>query len=104
MKLAMSDFDNDHRQDLLVTKSTGDLMLYRSDGAGKFAPEARRKVGNGWNAVAQSSASFGFQGTGTRGLMAKAADGRLLYYSLGTGLFTGSRTVGNGWKTFSVFR
>jgi D-alanyl-D-alanine carboxypeptidase len=104
LKLVMADFDNDRRQDLLVTKSGGDLVLYRSDGAGKFVPETRRKVGSSWNAVAQSHASFGFQGPGTRGLMAKAADGRLLYFGLGSGLFTGTRTVGPGWQTFSVFR
>lgn len=104
LKLAMVDFDNDRRQDLLVTTAAGDLMLYRSDGAGRFAREMRLKVGNGWNAVVQSHASFGFQGPGTRGLTAKAADGRLIYYSLGIGRFTGSRQVGNGWQAYSVFR
>ena len=104
LKLTMADFDNDRRQDLLVTTAAGDLMLYRSDGAGRFVREARLKVGNGWNAVVQSHASFGFQGPGTRGVTAKAADGRLIYYSLGIGRFTGSRQVGNGWQAFSVFR
>jgi len=104
MKLTMADFDNDRRQDLLATKATGDLMLYRSDGAGRFVPEQSRKVGNGWNVISQSHASFGFLGTGTRGLTAKTTDGRLLHYSLGTSLFTGSRQVGNGWDAYGVFR
>ena len=104
MKLTMADFDNDRRQDLLATRATGDLMLYRSDGAGRFVPEQSRKVGNGWNVIAQSHASFGFLGTGTRGLTAKTTDGRLLHYSLGTSLFTGSRQVGNGWDAYGVFR
>lgn len=104
MKLTMADFDNDRRQDLLVTRSTGELLLYRSDGAARFVTEARRKIGNGWNTVAQSHASFGFQGTGTRGLTAKTTDGRLFYYSLGTNQFTGSRQVGAGWGPLSVFR
>lgn len=104
MKLAMADFDNDRRQDLLVTTASGDLLLYRSDGAGKFTAETRRRVGTGWNALAQSHASFGFQGPGTRGLTAKATDGRLLYYGLGNSQFTGLRPVGPGWQSFNIFR
>ena len=104
MKLTMADFDNDRRQDLLVTRATGELLLYRSDGAGKFAAEPRRRVGTGWNALVQSHASFGFQGPGTRGLTAKTTDGRLVYYSLGNGQFTGLRAVGPGWQSFNIFR
>jgi D-alanyl-D-alanine carboxypeptidase len=104
MKLAMADFDNDRRQDLLVTRAAGELLLYRSDGAGKFVAEARRRVGTGWNGVAQSAASFGFQGPGTRGLTAKTADGRLVYYGLGNSRFTGFQPVGPGWQAFNIFR
>ena|SRR5919205_2037599 len=104
MKLAMADFDNDRRQDLLVTRTSGELLLFRSDGAGKFATEPRRRVGTGWNGMAQSHASFGFEGTGTRGLTAETNDGRLMYYSLGSGQFTGTRSVGSGWQPFSIFR
>ena len=104
MKLTMADFDNDRRQDLLVTRATGELLLYRSDGAGKFAAEPRRRVGTGWNALVQSHASFGFQGPGTRGLTAKTTDGRLVYYSLGNNQFTGLRAVGPGWQSFNIFR
>jgi D-alanyl-D-alanine carboxypeptidase len=104
MKLAMADFDNDRRQDLLVTGASGELLLFRSDGAGKFAAEPRRKVGAGWNGVAQSHAAFGFEGSGTRGLSAKTNDGRLVYYGLGNGQFTGTRLIGSGWQPFSIFR
>ena len=104
MKLAMADFDNDRRQDLLVTRGSGELLLYRSDGAGKFVAEPRRRVGAGWSAVVQSHASFGFQGSGTRGLTAKTTDGRLFYYSLGNNQFTGSWPVGLGWQSFNIFR
>lgn len=104
LKLTMADFDNDRRQDLLVTRPTGELLLYRSDGAARFVQEPRRKLGSGWNAIAQSHASFGFLGSGTRGLSAKATDGRLFYYSLGTNQFTGGRQVGSGWGPYSIFR
>jgi hypothetical protein len=104
LKPTMADFDNDQRQDLLVTRPTGALMLYRSDGAGRFVSEARRQIGAGWNTIAQSHASFGFDGTGTRGLISKAGDGRLIYYALGTNRFLGSRQVGSGWGPYSVFR
>ncbi|WP_457972576.1 D-alanyl-D-alanine carboxypeptidase family protein [Arthrobacter sp. D1-17] len=103
-KLTMADFDNDRRQDLLVTKPTGELLLYRSDGSARLLPEARRKLGNGWHVIAQSHASFGFLGTETRGLAAKTTDGRLFYYGLRTNQFTSTRQVGNGWGAYSVFR
>lgn len=103
-KLTMADFDNDRRQDLLVTRSAGELLLYRSDGSARLVPEARRKLGNGWNVIAQSHASFGFLGTGTRGLAAKTADGRLFYYGLGTNSLTAGRHVNSGWGPYSVFR
>jgi D-alanyl-D-alanine carboxypeptidase len=105
LKLAMADFDRDQRQDLLVTRPTGALMLYRSDGAGRFISETRRQVGTGWNTIAQSHASFGFDGAGTRGLIGKTTDGRLKYFAMGTNSWLGSKYVGgSGWGPYSVFR
>nr|WP_159800895.1 M15 family metallopeptidase [Arthrobacter zhaoguopingii] len=104
LKLTMADFDNDRREDMLATRASGALILYRSDGAGRFVSEPRRQVASGWNAIVQSHAAAGFDGAGTRGLIAKATDGRLLYHGLGTNKFLGSRQVGSGWGPLSVFR
>ncbi|TDK25599.1 D-alanyl-D-alanine carboxypeptidase [Arthrobacter crusticola] len=104
LKLTMADFDNDRRQDVLATRTSGALMLYRSNGAGRFVSETRRQIGSGWNTIAQSHASFGFDGAGSRGLIAKVTDGRLIYYGLGTNKFLASRQVGTGWGPLNVFR
>jgi hypothetical protein len=96
LRLAMIDFDSDGKQDLLAVNSSGLMRLYRSTGANLFIPEARKTVGSGWQSFRQFSASKGFAGTSSKGVMAVHTDGQLRYYPVtagsrwGTSFITGS--------------
>jgi len=46
------DFSGDGRSDLVAVRSTGDLYLYRGNGAGGFAGAGTR-IGGGWSAFAK---------------------------------------------------
>jgi hypothetical protein len=85
LKLAMIDFDSDGNQDLLAVNSSGAMRLYRSTGANKFFSETRKTVGSGWHTFRQFSATKGFAGAGTKGVMALQTNGQLRYYPVAAG-------------------
>lgn len=85
------DFDRDGKQDILAKSPDGTLRLYRSNGNGGFIAEARPTVGTGWNIINSISASSGFTGAGSSGLIARTTTGELRYYPIQTG--------GGAWAT-----
>ncbi|WP_314195377.1 galactose oxidase-like domain-containing protein [uncultured Arthrobacter sp.] len=101
--LTMADFDQDGKQDLLAKRSDGNLLLYRSTGAGSFMAEPRPVVGTGWNVVNSITKVSGFT-PGKQGLISRLTDGRLAHYPFSNGKW-GARTIlGSGWSTYNVFR
>ncbi|MDP9692716.1 UNVERIFIED_ORG: GH25 family lysozyme M1 (1,4-beta-N-acetylmuramidase) [Arthrobacter globiformis] len=81
-KLAMVDFDSDGKQDLLVVDGPGTMRLYRSTGTSRFVSEIRKTVGTGWQSFRQFSATAGFAGTGSKGVLALQTSGQLRYYPI----------------------
>lgn len=102
--ITMADYDGDKNQDILAKRSDGSLILYRSTGAGAFKPEARPRIGSGWNNIDSITKMEGYQGAGTYGLMARWTDGRLAYYPINSGAWGSPKTVGSGWSGFNIFR
>ncbi|MFC7846868.1 Ig-like domain-containing protein [Arthrobacter sp. NPDC057388] len=101
--LTMTDFDQDGRQDVLAKRTDGKLVLYRSTGTGRFAAEARRTVGTGWNGINGITAVSGFA-AGSSGLMARLNDGRLAHYPFSRGTWGARTIVGSGWNPYNIFR
>lgn len=85
LKLAMVDFDTDGNQDLLAVASSGSMKLYRSTGTNSFVPEARKIVGTGWQSFRQFSATAGFAGAASKGVLALQTTGQLRYYPIAAG-------------------
>lgn len=82
LKLAMTDFDGDTRQDLLAVDPSGAMRLFRSNGTGGFMAESRKTVGVGWQSFRAFFSTGNFAGAGSRGIMALQSDGTLNYYPL----------------------
>jgi serine protease len=102
--LTMTDFDGDSRMDILAKKSDGNLVQYRSDGAGRFLSEPRKTIGTGWGIIDSITNLPGFNGIAQQGLMTRLTDGRLAYYPFTNGTW-GSRTIeGSGWSAYNLFR
>ncbi|MFJ6026151.1 S8 family serine peptidase [Pseudarthrobacter sp. NPDC092424] len=102
--ITMADYDGDSNQDILAKRSDGSLILYRSNGAGAFMPEARSRIGSGWNNIDSITRLEGYEGAGSHGLMARWTDGRLAYYPVNSGAWGSPKTVGSGWSAFNIFR
>lgn len=99
LTILAADFDGDKKQDLLARNSAGQLLLYRSNGTGRFISEKRRVVGTGWNSMAHMSGIAGHISTGSYGVLARSTAGNLYYYpilrnSWGTKLQIGT----GGWQ------
>lgn len=102
--LTMTDFDGDSRMDILAKKSDGKLVQYRSDGSGRFLPEARKTVGSGWQSIDSVTNLPGFGGIGQQGLMTRLTDGRLAYYPFAGGRWGSRSVIGSGWSSYNLFR
>ena len=101
------DFDGDGNADVLRVVTSGELLLYRGDGAGRFASGYGTQVGSGWAAFRSVFSPGDFDGDGFTDVMAITTTGDLyLYRGDGTGGWlsgTGAR-IGSAWHRFtSVF-
>ncbi|WP_309071589.1 D-alanyl-D-alanine carboxypeptidase family protein [Arthrobacter sp.] len=104
MRLAMADWDRDGNQDILATRSSGQLMLYRSNGVGRFMNEPARAIGQGWQNMDSLTAVSGFQGPGTYGLRARTGTGGLIYYPMPGNRWGTASGIGQGWQSYRIFR
>ncbi|MGN7253085.1 galactose oxidase-like domain-containing protein [Arthrobacter sp. SAFR-014] len=101
--LTMADYDQDGKQDVIAKRGDGNLMLYRSNGAGSFIPETRRRLGGGWNTINSITEVTGFR-PGVHGLITRLTDGRLAHYPFSKGIM-GTRTIiSAGWGSYNIFR
>ncbi|MBG6189704.1 GH25 family lysozyme M1 (1,4-beta-N-acetylmuramidase) [Arthrobacter sp. CAN_A212] len=101
LPIVMVDFDGDGRQDLVARDSKAQLVLYRGNGSGGFVASTRPVVGWKWGSMVNLSATTGFAGNGTQGIVAKRNDGKLHYYPiLSGGKWGSSSQIGHGWSSY----
>ena len=102
LNVKIADVDTDGKQDVLATTTAGSVLLYRTNGAGSFVSETRKQVGSGWAGLT-SVVLTDFAGSGSTGLIAKDAAGRLFYYPISKGAFGARQTIGNsGWTPLQL--
>lgn len=95
------DVDGDGKMDVLADRTDGSLLLYRSDGSGRFLTESRPVVGTSYGSVTSLVPILGFTGSGSRGVLSRDASGTLQYAS--TGSLDSRQTVGPGWTGWTIF-
>ena len=103
LRIALADWDRDGNQDVLATRTNGQLALYRSDGGGSFVNETRRVVGYGWQSLDSLTAISGYQGPGSYGLRARAGN-ELRYYPMPGNRWGTAAATGYGWQSYKLFR
>lgn len=103
LNTTMVDFDGDGNSDLLVQNPAGDLLLYRTNGAGAFIAEARKKIGAGWAGFTSLAVYSDFSSPGSVGLMARNKSGVLMYYPVpGNSRFGTASAVGSGFTSYQL--
>lgn len=103
LNLTMIDFDGDGSQDLLAQEKSGNVVLYRSNGAGGFIKEARKVVADGWNVYTSLTVASDFTSSGSTGFVRRDAAGGLSYVSVpGNSTIGVPTTIGTGWATYLI--
>jgi len=100
-QVSMLDWDKDGNMDIIAKNSAGSLLLYRTDGLGKFKPETRKVIGTGWNGFQMQSIT-GYTGTNSQGILAKDSRGNLYYYGTGKSAWTPRVSEGAGWLSMNI--
>jgi hypothetical protein len=100
--LAARDRNGDGRNDLLATKTNGDLIYYAGNGAGGFA--SGRVVGTGWNSVGSITTAGDLNGDQIPDLLAtRKSDGvQMMYAGRSDGSLHSRVQWGTGWGQFST--
>lgn len=108
------DFDRDGKADILANQAaTGNLLWYRTDGAGNFINEPRQIVGKGWDVMNKIAAFSGhyrehlisgdYHTEITHpGLLARTHDGVLYYYGINVGNWSHRERIGSGWNGYTI--
>lgn len=97
----MIDWDKDGNVDVLGKQSTGQVLLYRTDGAGKVKVESRLSLGRDWNSYRMQSA-VNYNGAGSQGILAVDANGNLYYYGTTAGKWVARVSEGPGWIPMNI--
>jgi uncharacterized protein YkwD len=96
------DWDKDGNMDILAKNTaTGQVILYRTDGAGNFKVEARKVVASNWGDKTLT-ATRDYYGAGTQGFFVLDADGKLYYYKTGDGVWISKVLEGSGWGSMNL--
>jgi hypothetical protein len=100
---ARADWSGDGPGDVLGVNAAGSLVIYRGNGAGKWATGTQEPLAAGWGAYTALLTPGDFSGDGHPDLLARDADGRLLMFrGNGAGAFAGSpQVIGSGWARFT---
>ncbi|MFE5710523.1 FG-GAP repeat domain-containing protein [Streptomyces sp. NPDC056501] len=97
-----SDVNNDGWSDLFATDTSGVLWLYKGTGNWRTPYGSRTRVGGGWGAMNQITATGNLGGTVHGDLVARDTTGVLwLYPSTGTGTFGTRVRIGGGWGGYT---
>lgn len=97
------DWDNNGTMDLIVRNPAGQLMLYRTNGAGTILNESRPVVDYGWNIFESINAVPDFAYPGSVGFIAQTPAGELNYYPIVNGKFNAPTIIGLfGWNGYTV--
>jgi VCBS repeat protein len=97
------DFTGDGKADMFVRTTTGQLRVYRGNGAGGFVDDGTL-IGNGYGGFTALVAPGDFTGDGKADLIGRTPEGYLwLYRGNGYGGFidNGAQTGGAGWGSFT---
>ncbi|MZG13838.1 hypothetical protein GTY44_10080 [Streptomyces sp. SID5914] len=98
---AGSDLTDDGRSDLLATDKSGVLWLYEGTGDWRAPFASRTRVGGGWDAYDQLTATGDIGGAASGDLVARDGDGVLwLYLGKGDGTFASRTRIGTGWDVY----
>ncbi|MFB7591888.1 FG-GAP-like repeat-containing protein [Streptomyces sp. NPDC056169] len=96
-----SDVTGDGRTDLLATDKSGVLWLYSGTGNTTTPFGARKRIGGGWGAYNQLTATGNLAGGPAGDLLARDRTGVLwLYLGKGDGTFASRTRIGGGWGAF----
>ncbi|MBT2585349.1 trypsin-like serine protease [Arthrobacter sp. ISL-95] len=105
LEFVQMDFDKDLKTDIVAKNAGGELKLYRGNGTGGFLSGTATTVGIGWDVITAISPTSGFNGEGTRGMLARTTTGDLRYYQiLDDSSWKAPVTVGWGWGPLTIFR
>jgi endonuclease/exonuclease/phosphatase family metal-dependent hydrolase len=97
------DWNNDGKMDLIVRNPAGQLMLYRTDGAGTILNEKRTVVDFGWEIFSSINAAPDFTALGSVGFMGQTHGGKMIYYPISNGKIGTPTVVGlGGWSGYTV--
>jgi hypothetical protein len=104
LSIFSADIDGDAKMDVVAKTTTGQLKLYRSNGAGKFVSESRRIIApSGWNAMNHLSMIHNHLGDGKPGLLARDTRGNLYHYPILANKLGKRATIGvGGWQTLTI--
>jgi len=100
--IAAHDRNADGRNDLLTTKTNGDLIFHAGNGDGSFA--AGRVIGRGWTGLSSFTSAGDLTGDKIPDLLAtRKSDGmELMYSGTSTGSVNGGVAWGAGWGSFTA--
>lgn len=97
------DWDKDGKMDLIVRNPAGQLLLYKTDGAGNILDQARPVVDYGWEIFESINIIPDFAAPGSVGYLAQTPAGELSYYPIADGKFGAPTMVGLwGWNGYTV--
>ncbi|WP_157365170.1 hypothetical protein [Arthrobacter sp. QXT-31] len=96
------DWDKDGNTDVIAKNSSGQLKLFRTNGAGSFISENRTIIGSGWNTMDSIHAVSGLHGSGTVGLRARDSAGVLHYYPANKSAWGPRETYTGGWSNHII--
>ena len=96
------DWDKDGNTDVVAKNSSGQLKLFRTNGAGSFISENRATIGSGWNTMDSIHTVSGLHGSGTVGLRARDSAGVLHYYQANKSTWAPRETYTGGWSNHII--
>jgi hypothetical protein len=97
-RLAVLDASGDGLEDLVVQRSDGALVLYRSLGQEQLVNEARPLVATTAATTGPLRVLRGLDGAGSVGIAALRTDGSLAYWPVANGQFGAPRVLATGWS------
>lgn len=102
LSITATDWDKNGATDILAKRSDGKLLLYRTDGNGRFVSETRKIIGSGWNVMNKMTAIDDFRTMGTNGMLARDTNGYLNYYPIYNGTWGTKERIGAGWASYVI--